>query len=73
MSQHWKADGNINLEEKLKDERKTESSKIREDIMGTEGLKGEQTDGCTREQQPAGSWHSTGHQQRAKKKSTKIR
>ncbi|TRZ24376.1 hypothetical protein HGM15179_002824 [Zosterops borbonicus] len=40
MSQQWKADGNINLEEKLKDERKTESSKIREDIMGTEGLKG---------------------------------
>lgn len=37
--------------------------------MGTEGLRGEQADGCTREHQPAGS---TAHQQRGNKW-TKIR
>lgn len=50
MSQQQKTDGNINLEERAKGlEENRISFKIRENIMGTEGLKGEQTDGCTRE------------------------
>lgn len=40
--------------------------------MGTEGLRGEQTDGCTGEHQPAGSCHSSDHQQRGNNL-TKIR
>lgn len=42
----------------MKGERKTVSFKRRGNIMGTEGLKGEQSD-CCRRQQPAGSWGNT--------------
>lgn len=54
MSQQEKADGNINFEERAKgQEENRASSKIRENIMGTEGLIGEQTDCSSREPREA--------------------